>query len=65
MESAFDGLDLDGGDSSVVIEYNPTLQFYGDAPSREDLDDALKMSQDDFNAMMEKYLKTYRRTSFG
>lgn len=49
---------------SVVIEYNPTLQFYGQAPSRQDLDDALRMSQDEFDKMMEHYLKSNGRVSF-
>ena len=48
----------------ATIEYKPTLQFYGEAPSRSDLDDALRMSQEEFNSMMEKYLRNNKRLAF-
>ena len=64
MDSALDGLDLGGG-SGPTIEYSPTLQFYGDAPSKDDLEDALRVSQDEFDSLMERYLRTHRRVSFG
>jgi TP901 family phage tail tape measure protein len=64
MNSALDGLDLGGG-SGPTIEYSPTLQFYGDAPSKDDLEDALRVSQDEFDSLMERYLRTHRRVSFG
>lgn len=63
MESSLDGLDLDAG-SSYTIEYSPTLKFYGAAPSKDDLTDALRVSQDEFDSMMERYLKTHSRVSF-
>lgn len=65
MDSVLDGLDLSGGGSAPTIEYKPTLQFYGEAPSKEDLDDALKVSQDEFDLLMERYFKTHGRVSFG
>ncbi|MCD7862870.1 MAG: phage tail tape measure protein [Lachnospiraceae bacterium] len=65
MDSAFDGLDLDAGGSEMVIEYSPTLQFYGDTPSKQDLEDAMEISQDKFNSMMDKYMKSRSRVSFG
>jgi TP901 family phage tail tape measure protein len=64
MDSKLDSLELDGGSSSTSVEYKPTLQFYGDAPSKEDLTEALKISQDEFESLMEKYLKTHGRVSF-
>lgn len=64
MNSVLDGLDLGGG-SGPTIEYSPTLQFYGDAPSKDDLEDALRVSQDEFDSLMERYLRTHRRVSFG
>ena len=64
MSSAFDGLDLGGG-GGHAIEYSPTLQFYGDAPSKSDLEDALRVSQDEFESLMERYFKTHGRVSFG
>lgn len=63
MDSVLDSMELDGGDSSTSIEYKPTLQFYGEAPTKEDLTDALKVSQDEFESLMEKYLKTHGRVS--
>lgn len=63
MRGAFDDLDLDGG--GITVEYNPILNFYGDAPSREDLVEALDISQDKFDSHMERYLKTRSRVSFG
>ena len=50
---------------SVSIQYNPTIQFYGDAPSRSDITDALRMSQESFEAMMDEYLKKNRRVALG
>ena len=65
MESVLDGLELDGGGSTVTIEYKPTLKFYGEAPNKEELTEALHISQDKFDSMMERYLKTRSRTAFG
>lgn len=62
LRGRFDGMSLGSGGGSVV--YSPTLQFYGDAPSRQDLNDALRVSQDEFDAMMERYVKNNRRVSF-
>ena len=66
MESLADRFDLGGAtqQNTVSVEYSPTLQFYGEAPSRQDLDDALRMSQEEFNEMMETYLSGKRRVSF-
>lgn len=65
MESALDGIDLNGGGSPITIEYHPTLKFYGEAPNKEELTEALHISQDKFDSMMERYLKTRSRTAFG
>lgn len=64
MSGRFDNLDLSGDSGSSTITYSPTLQFYGDAPSKDDLTDALRMSQDEFDMMMERYMKRNRRVSF-
>lgn len=64
MDSALDGLNLSGG-GGPTIEYSPTLQFYGGAPSKDDLEDALRISQDEFDSLMDRYFKTHRRVSFG
>jgi len=63
MDSVLDGADIDSG-QSPVIEYKPTLQFYGNAPDKEDLAAALKVSQDEFEEMMEQYIKAHGRVSF-
>lgn len=65
MDSVLDGLDLESGSSGPSIEYKPTLQFYGEAPSKDDLTDALRVSQDEFDSLMERYFKTHGRVSFG
>lgn len=63
--SLLDRYDINaGGSSDTTIEYSPVLQFYGEAPSKSDLDSALKTSQDEFEAMMEKYLKKQARLAF-
>ena len=64
MDSLVDGLDLSssGGPS---IEYSPTLQFYGEAPSKDDLTDALRVSQDEFDSLMDRYFKNRGRLAFG
>lgn len=64
MKGTLDDIDLSGGSGTVTIEYNPTLNFYGEAPTKEDITDALNMSQDEFNSMMEKYLRDYSRMAF-
>lgn len=64
MDSVIDGLDV-SGNTGPTIEYSPTLQFYGAAPSKEDLTDALRVSQDEFEALMERYMRTHSRVSFG
>lgn len=64
MDSALDSVDLNSS-SSPAIEYKPTLQFYGEAPSKTDIQDALRISQDEFESLMERYLKTQGRVAFG
>lgn len=47
-----------------AITYAPTLQFNGAAPSKEDLDEALQMSEERFAEMMESYMRRNARLSF-
>ena len=63
MDSVLDNVSLEGG-SGPVIEYSPVLKFYGEAPSKEDISDALSISQDEFEGLMERYLKSNGRVSF-
>ena len=47
------------------IEYHPTLNFYSQGtPSKADIMSAERMSQADFERMMDKYLKNRSRYSF-
>ena len=46
------------------IVYNPTYQFYGGTPSKEDLVEAGRISQEEFNEMMDKYKRDHGRTDF-
>ena len=63
MGSVLDGLSLGGG-STQSIEYKPTLIFQGQAPSQSDLESAMRTSQDEFEMMMNRYLKEHRRVAF-
>jgi TP901 family phage tail tape measure protein len=63
-DSVLDDIDL-GDSAEPVIEYSPTLQFYGGTPSKEDIKEALHISQEEFAQLMEKYMKTRGRVSFG
>lgn len=46
------------------IIYNPTYQFYGGPPSKEDLVEAGRISQEEFNEMMDKWKRDHDRTDF-
>lgn len=66
MDSVIDRYASGGvSDNSTSVSYSPTLQFYGEAPSRQDLDGALELSQDKFEQMMERYWKKHARVAFG
>lgn len=51
-------------DNSITVEYKPTLQFYGAAPSREDIQNALSISESQFEELMQRYIKQNGRSSF-
>lgn len=46
------------------IIYNPTYQFYGGTPSKEDLVEAGRISQEEFNEMMDRRKRDHDRTDF-
>ena len=52
------------GGPGYQITFSPVYQFYGEAPSKDDLTDAARMSQAEFNAMMDEYLKDKGRKDF-
>lgn len=51
-----------GGEANIT--YAPTLQFNGEAPSRKEIDEALEMSEDRFEQMIERYFRNNARLSF-
>lgn len=53
-----------GPNPAHQIVYSPTYQFYGEAPSKDDLVEASRMSQEEFNAMMDEYFKDHNRKDF-
>ncbi|MBR1476885.1 MAG: phage tail tape measure protein [Lachnospiraceae bacterium] len=65
MDSLLDRYDLSGSSQGASVAYSPTLQFYGDAPSKDDITDALRISQDEFNDMVDRYFKGRGRVAFG
>ena len=64
MNHRIDGVDLRNAGDTTRIEYKPTLQFYGDAPSKKDLTEALSISQSEFNKLADNYNKLRRRVAF-
>ena len=71
VQSIIDALasgDTDSGSGAGAAEYqivfSPTYQFYGEAPTKEDLTEASRISQEEFNTMMDRYLRQKSRTSF-
>ena len=66
MDSRLDGISFEAGHSSepTTIEYKPVLNFYGAAPNKDDLTDALDISQEKFERMMRQYEKNKGRVSY-
>ena len=61
LENNNQGNNNDGnGDNPPTIVYSPQIIIQGNA-NKNDVNDALKMSQAEFNKMMAKYLKTKDR----
>lgn len=60
------GAEPDGTEGGPVyqITFSPVYHFEGEAPTRDDLVEANRMSQDEFNRMMDKYLRERARTNF-
>lgn len=52
------------GAPTYQIEYKPTYQFSGGTPSQDDLEAAEKTSQEEFNTMMQKWIKDNDRKNF-
>lgn len=59
-----DGGGEPGDGPLYTITFSPTYQFYGEAPTQEDMTEAARMSQDEFNDMMDAWVKDHSRKSF-
>lgn len=44
--------------------FSPTYHFEGEAPSKEDIVEANRMSQAEFEKLMKEWMKKHKRTSF-
>lgn len=62
MPSAFENIEIGGG--GAQINFAPTLQFNGGAPSQDEINRAMSMSMDEFEARMDEYFKRKSRFSF-
>ena len=56
--------DSGGSPVTVHITYSPRQSFYGDAPTKDDLTKAEKISQADFDRMMRRYMRDIARKRF-
>ena len=52
------------GETVIQIDNSRTMQFYGEAPSRDELEDILETEDEKFAKMMQRYLSNGRRVSF-
>ena len=53
----------EGGQAPTFV-FSPTYHFEGEAPSKEDIVEANRMSQKEFEKMMKEYLRKNKRVSF-
>lgn len=51
-------------DETPMIHYNPTFQFYGEAPSKDDMVEASRVGKDEFDKMMKQWMKDNKRINF-
>lgn len=59
-----DGPEGDEDTPPIYITYSPVYNFEGEAPSKEDLVEAEKISQAEFNRMAQQWLKDVQRSRF-
>lgn len=51
-------------DNAPTFVFSPTYHFEGEAPSKEDIVEANRMSQAEFEKMMKEYLRKNKRIAF-
>lgn len=59
-EAAYSGR----GDTVIKVDNSRTIQFYGEAPSRDELEGILEDEDEKFAQMMQRYLSNNRRVCF-
>lgn len=64
IADSIDNAALSSGFGQSQFVFSPTLQFYGDSPSKEDIEDVLETEQEKFARMFEQYMKDNIRLSF-
>ena len=52
------------GEAAPTFVFSPTYHFEGEAPSKEDIVEANRMSQNEFEKMMKEYLRKNKRVAF-
>ena len=57
------GRQSEGGQGPTFV-FSPTYHFEGEAPSKEDIVEANRMSQKEFEKMMKEYLRKNKRVAF-
>lgn len=55
---------VNNSEENSKFTYSPTYNFYGDAPSKKDLDEHIEDSFEKWEEMMERWIKNNRRYSF-
>ena len=51
-------------EQQLIFVFSPTYHFEGEAPSKEDIVEANRMSQAEFEKLMKEWMKKHKRTSF-
>ena len=51
-------------EQQLTFVFSPTYHFEGEAPSKEDIVEANRMSQAEFEKLMKEWMKKHKRTSF-
>lgn len=55
---------VNNSEESNQFSYSPTYNFYGSAPSKQDLDEHIEQSFEKWETMMNRWIKNNRRYSF-
>lgn len=64
MNSRFANTDMSSATGGAQITYAPVLNFNGGTPSKNDIVEALTIGQDEFDSLMESYMRRRARVAF-